>query len=273
MRMRLISVGTAVVLSAALFWMPALAAQTQQDGLALAFAFSTQDTEDSVPTGPAPRLPSGRPDLSGVWARPYVPDMTLDQENQRGSADLPFTAWGLQNWESYDPADGDYTGSCMPYGFTRSVNGPFPIKVMQSDQYVTLLFELNTWFHVIPVDGREHPEDPHPTWFGHSVGRWEGDTLVVETIGFNGYTRLDTIGHPHSDELHLTQTFERVDAGHIEYTVTVEDPKTYTEPWTNTRTFTLMQGGLIEYSCEENNRSLWEGRIKHWIPPWSDEAR
>ena len=224
-------------------------------------------------TEPTPRLPSGRPDLSGVWQPPYVPDMTVTRGVQRGPADLPFTEAARENFESYDAADGDYTGSCFPYGMTRSVNAPYPVQVMQSDTYITLLFELNSWFHVIPIDGRALPEDPHPTWFGHSVGRWENDTLVVETIGFNGYTRLDTIGHPHSDQLHLTQTFERIDAGHLEYTVTVDDPPMYTEPWSNTRTFTLMPGELLEYSCEENNRSLWEGRVKQWYPPWYDGPR
>jgi hypothetical protein len=221
----------------------------------------------AVPSGPAPRLPNGLPDLSGVWQVPYVPDMTRDGRNQKGHAELPFTAAGRADWESYDAANGDYTGSCLPFGLMRAVNAPYPIQIMQSDKYIALLFEVNTWFHVIPIDGRSHPTDPHPTWFGSSVGRWRDDTLVVETVGFNGYTRLDTVGHPHSDALHMTQTFRRADAGHIQYTVTIEDPKTYTKPWTNERTFTLMPGDLIEYSCEENNKSLWEGRIKRWSPP------
>jgi hypothetical protein len=95
-----------------------------------------------------------------------------------------------------------------------------------------------------------------------------GDTLVVDTVGFNGYTRLDTVGHPHTDGLHLIQTFHRTDAGHIAYTITVDDPKTYTRPWKNERTFTLMAGELMEYSCEENNKDLREGHIKVWTPPW-----
>jgi hypothetical protein len=229
----------------------------------------------SVPTGPAPRMPSGKPDLNGVWERPYVPDMTRNATNQRGFADLPFTPAGLQNWKSYDPADGDYTGSCMPFGLSRSINSPYPMQIMQNDKYVGLLFEQSTWFHVIPTDNRPHPQGDamNPTWFGHSVGKWEGDTLVVDTVGFNGYTRLDTIGHPHSDALHLVQTFRRYDAGHIAYTITVEDAKMYTKPWKNERTFTLSQGELIEYSCEENNVSLWEGRIKQWIPPWANKPR
>ena len=175
-----------------------------------------------------------------------------------------YTAAGLANIKGYDPEkDGDYTGMCMPFGLMRSINSPYPIQIMQNDKYVAFLFEQSTWFHVVPFKDA-HSEDPNPTWFGESIARWDGDTLVVDTIGFNGFTRLDTRGNPHSDKLHLVQTFRRSDAGHIAYTVTVDDPVYYAKPWTNERTFTLTNGELIEYSCEENNRSLWEGRIKIW---------
>jgi hypothetical protein len=219
--------------------------------------------------GPAPRLANQKPDFNGVWEKPYVPDMTRSGRDQRGFADLPFTPAGLADWKAYDPADGDYTGSCMPFGFSRSFNSPYPMQIMQNDKYVALLFEQNTWFHVVPLDGRDHPkgDELNPTWFGHSIGRWDGDTLVIDTIGFNGYTRLDTVGHPHSEALHLIQTLRRTDAEHIAYTITVEDPKIYTKPWKNERVFTRSKGELIEYSCEENNVSLWEGRIKPWRPP------
>ena len=206
--------------------------------------------------GAAPRLSNGKPDLSGVWQRPYVPDMTRNGRGQKGEAELPFTPAGLADWSGYDAANGDYTGSCFPFGLMRSVNAPYPLQIVQTDKYVVLLFETNTWFHIVPIDGRDHPKEPEPTWFGSSVGKWNGDTLVVDTVGFNGYTRLDTVGHPHSDALHMIQTFRRPDTDHIEYTVTIDDPKMYTKPWKNERAFTLMKGELIEYSCEENNRSL-----------------
>lgn len=216
---------------------------------------------------PAPRMPGGRPDLSGVWQRPYTPDMTKNGRNQRGYPDLPFTPAGLEDWRSYDAANGDYTGSCMPFGLSRSINSPDPMQIVQNEKYVALLFEQNTWFHVIPIDGRDHPKEPDPTWFGHSIGKWDGDTLVVDTIGFNGWTRLDTVGHPHSEKLHLVQTFRRTDFDHIAYTITVDDPETYTKSWSNERTFSRMNGELMEYSCEENNKDLREGHIKFWIPP------
>ena len=246
--------------------------------------------------GPAaegpPRRADGRPDLSGVWMPPYVPDMTLNRRDQRGyaeapfspddtpqtrqalaakgnKAELPFTAWGLADWSGYDAASGDYTGSCFPFGLQRSINAPYPFQIIQDERHVALLFEINTWHHTIPF-AREFPKqaNDNPTWFGYSIARWDGDTLVVESRGFNGYTRLDTIGHPHSDALHLTHRFTRLDRGRMAYTVTVEDSKTYTKPWTNERIIRLMDAPLMEYSCEENNRSLWDGRIKTWTPPW-----
>jgi hypothetical protein len=208
-----------------------------------------------------------RPDLSGVWQGPYVPDMTRTGRNQAGEPNLPFTAAGEKDWKSYDAANGDYTGSCLPFGLSRSVNAPNPFQIVQGGGYVVFLFEVGQWFHVVPTDGREHPKDPNPQWFGHSVGRWDGDTLIVDTSGFNGWTRLDTVGHPHSDQLHLTQTFRRTDADHIAYTVTVDDPAIYTKPWKNERVLTRQKGELIEYSCEENNKDLREGHIKPWVPP------
>jgi hypothetical protein len=229
------------------------------------------------PTGPAPRLPNGKPDFSGVWDHAYVPDMSASNARnpalQTGAGPLPYTPAGLANIKDYNPEkNGDYTGMCMPFGLMRSVNAPYPFQIMQSDKYVTLLFEQSNWFHIVPFRD-QHSAEPNPTWFGESIARWEGDTLVIDTIGFNGFTRLDTRGNPHSDQLHLIQRLARTDAGRISYTVTVEDPVFYTRPWSNSRTFTLANTELIEYSCEENNRSLWEGRIKIWQVPGSEPLR
>jgi len=230
--------------------------------LAAACSISASGQRFQPLTGPVPRTADGKPDLGGVWEHPFVPDMTKDAPNQKGTAELPFTEWGANEWKSYDAANGDYTGACLPFGLPRSVNSPYPIQIVQSPKYVALLFEQSTWFHVVPVDGRGHRKQD-PTWFGDSVGRWEGDTLVIDTVNFNGHTRMDTIGHPHSDQLHLTQRFTRTDLGHIAYEVTVEDPKTYTKPWKNTRTFTLRPDWeIMEYSCEENNKDLRDGHIK-----------
>ena len=219
------------------------------------------------PTGPAPRTPDGKPDLSGLWQRPYVPDMTKTAKDQQGTPELPFTEAGLKAWKSYDAANGDYTGSCLPFGLMRSMNSPDPIQIMQSPKYVALLYEQNSWFHVIPID-KPHREGSTPTWFGDSVGHWDGDAFVVDTVNFNERTRLDTIGHPHSDALHVIERFTRTDANHIAYEVTIDDPKTFTKTWTNKRTFTLRPDWeIMEYSCEENNKDLYEGHIKAPPPP------
>jgi hypothetical protein len=231
---------------------------------------------DKASTGPVPRLPNGKPDFSGVWDHPYVPDMSITARNpaiQKGAGELPYSQAGLDNIKNYNPErDGDYTGMCMPYGLTRSMNAPYPIQIMQNDKVVAFMFEVSTWFHVAQF-ADDHPKNLDPLWFGNSIAKWDGDTLIIDTIGFNGYTRLDTKGNPHSDKLHLTQTFKHIDAGHVAYKMTIDDPVNYTKPWSNERTMTLSNGPLFEYSCEENNRGLWEGRIKIWTPPNAEPPR
>src|SRR5260370_41465319 len=142
------------------------------------------------------------------------------------------------------------------------MNSPDPIQIRQSGQFLALVYEQNTWFKVFPLDGRAHGKGVG-TWFGDSVGTWEGDTLTVDTVNFNGRTRLDTIGHPHSDQLHVVEHFSRPDLGHINYSIMIDDPKTFTKSWINTRTFTLRPDWqIMEYSSQENNKSFWEGRLK-----------
>jgi hypothetical protein len=216
---------------------------------------------------PIPRTADGKPDFSGVWQHPYVPDMSQTRgSDQKGPGELPFSAVGAENFKNYDVSKFDYTGHCLPFGLLRSVNvGGYPIQIVQNPKYLVMLFEQNTWFHIVYMDGRPHPKQfDDPTWFGHSIGKYDGDTLVIDTVGFNGRTRLDTIGHPHSDKMHVIQKFTYQGPNHIAYEVTVDDPVMYAKPWTNTRTFWRMEPGeeLIEYSCEENNRDFLQGHIK-----------
>jgi hypothetical protein len=246
--------------------------------------------------GPAPRLPNGKPDLSGHWANPYTPNMAnkiVDPKTRepitfprQGEAlsdaaasatggggrsyDLPYTDLGLQRWKEYDPvANGDYAGSCLPFGMSRNINSPHGLMIIQNNDAVAFLFEQNTWFHWVPTNGMKWPEDLPETWNGLSTGRWEGDTLVIETSGFNGYTKLDTAGHPHSRELRLINTFLRTDMNTIQHTVTVIDPKMYTREWMNVRTWRLRQPPdvIMEYSCEENNLGIYDGAITLWKRP------
>jgi hypothetical protein len=255
------------------------------------------------PAGPAPRLPNGKPDLSGHWANPYTPNMAakgavLDPRtrqpltfarqgealpdaapaatgNGQRTFDLPYTEWGLKHWKDYDPVkNGDYAGSCLPFGMSRNINSPHGVQIIQNPDAVAFLFEQNTWFHWVPTSGMKWPDDLPPSWNGVSTGRWENDTLIVETRGFNGYTRLDTSGHPHSKDMIMTNTFTRTDARTIQHTVTVHDPKAYTQDWMNVRTWRLKPARdvIMEYSCEENNlQNLFNGAIKVWKVPEEDE--
>ncbi len=248
-----------------------------------------------------PRMSNGKPDLSGHWNNPYFPDMaakgqavdpktrkTLEASlaaipDAKASAagagartvDLPYTSWGLERWKNYDPVnDGDYAGSCLPFGMSRNINSPHGLQIVQNPEAFALLFEQNTWFHWVPTAGQKWPVDMPLSWNGVSTGHWDGDVLVVETTGFNGYTRLDTAGHPHSRQLKLINTFRRIDARTIEHTVTVHDPKTYTRDWMNVRTWKLKAPGdvVMEYSCEENNLgNLFSGAIKPWKAPENDD--
>ncbi|HXP87204.1 MAG TPA: hypothetical protein VN841_20905 [Bryobacteraceae bacterium] len=240
---------------------PILAAMT----VAILFALLPASAQPSAGSAPAasaateiPRLPDGHPDLNGIWQIPYTPDMSRALAGK-----LPYTARGEAEFKNYDPAKFDYTGHCLPPGLTRAINTPDPIQISQTKDNVVILFEGFSSFITVHTDGRPHAKNIEPTWFGNSVGRWEGDTLVIDTIGFNDKTRLDTIGHVHSDQLHVVQRFTRKDATHIAFEITVEDPVMYTEPFTNKRTFTLQpKWDLMEYVCGENNKDFAEGHIK-----------
>jgi hypothetical protein len=251
-----------------------------------------------TPAGPVPRLANGKPDLSGLWANPYAPNMgrgPVDPKtrqplkfarqgealpnakapasgNQPRSFDLPYTEWGLQQWVEYDPvAKGDYAGNCLPFGMSRNINSPHGVQVIHHPDALAFLFEQNTWFHWVPTrDDFKWPADMPESWNGISKGRWDGDTLIMETTNFNGYTKLDTSGHPHSKQLKLTNTFRRLDSQTMEHTVTVEDPRTYTQPWMNVRTWRIKPNPdvIMEYSCEENNlENMISGAITRWTPP------
>jgi hypothetical protein len=220
-----------------------------------------------------PRLPDGRPDFSGTWGRPYVPDITQSFTNDNGTSnvgtgELPFTDWGREQWESYDPVvNGDYAGSCMPFGWLRSFS-PHPMQIVQNSDHIAFLFEQSTMFAVVPTDGRPH-RNWEATWFGDSVGRWEDDTLVIEAVNFNGWAKLDTDGHPFSDEATLTMSFRRPDFEHIEFDWVLDDPKTYTRPISNQRVFALTPDvEVMEYACMEGNvDALLTGVITPWHPP------
>ena len=182
----------------------------------------------------------------------------------------------MKQWKTYDPAkDGDATANCLPFGTSRNFNAPHGLQIVHNTDALALMFEQGTWFHWVPLTpGFKWPADLPTSWNGVSTGRWDGDTLVVETTGFNGYTRLDTTGHPHSSQMKLVNTFKRTDSNTIEHTVTVHDPKTFTKDWMNVRIWKIKTypDVIMEYVCEENNlQNIVSGVIKVWKIPEDPE--
>lgn len=192
------------------------------------------------------------PDLSGLWeggARDI--HAALEQEGRR----IPFTPAGAERYDSIDLSTNP-NGYCLPPGPSRAITGPSPFLIVQSDDVVALLHENHGVYRPIYIGG-EHPPDilEYPQFMGHSIGYWEGDTLVVDTIGIHERTWLDSYGLEHSIQLRLTERFRRTGPDTLEYAVTYEDAVFYTEPWTlEIELQRLTDGRLIEYVCSENER-------------------
>lgn len=212
----------------------------------------------------APRAADGKPDLSGVWepdGTKYLRDIAVDIKD-----DVPFRPAAKAIWEQRKDggkAVEEPDANCLPQGVPKIDAAPVPFKIIQTPGETIILYEAFDLYRQIFTDGRELPKDPNPTWLGYSVGKWDGDTFVVDSIGFNDKTWLDQMGYPHSDALHVTERFHRKDAGHMDLTVTVDDPKMYTKPWTIVEDPHLLPDTeILEFICNENNRDLPHMRDK-----------
>ena len=183
-------------------------------------------------------------DLTGLWAR------HSDRSYARRFDEVPpMTPWAEEKYkvvtEGMAPDEGarDDTDpiitACAPGGMTRILQQGRPFEIFQVPGRVLIVFEVDSKVRHIWMDGREHPEDPHPTWMGHSIGRWDGDTLVVDTVGLNDKSWLDSGGHPHSEALHVVERFRRVSHDALEVEVMYEDPLAYRKPWRGKLNFQL----------------------------------
>lgn len=218
---------------------------------------------------PAPRTADGKPDLSGIW---YLQGMPCGPEGciadyQVGAEFLNFGA-SLQGGLPYQPwaaqvvkersaqfAKEDPVATCRPAGALRSLTFPPPRKFVQMPGLFLILSERDVTFRQIFTDGRPLPADPEPAWNGYSIGRWDGDTLVVQTNGLRDGTWLDRRGSPLTDAARVTERFRRVNFGTIEAAVTVDDAKAYTRPWTVTLTMVIaVDTELLEYFCLDNEK-------------------
>ena len=223
--------------------------------------------------GPAPRTPDGKPDLSGIWDKGLLPQEVPPPSLFSGSGpsqafrdlkaalpgDLPMLPWAAQlkatrfGQNSKDHPD----AHCLPLHPIQLHLHPQPRKIIQSPDLVMILYEANDGRREIFLDGRPLPPgDVQPWWYGYSIGRWDGDSLVVESAGFKDQTWIDEYGTPASDRLRLTERLRRINFGTLEIQVTVDDSKTFTRPFTFTLQQRLMADTeLIEFVCGENNLS------------------
>jgi hypothetical protein len=206
---------------------------------------SAKGKAKAAPAGPAPHMPDGKPDFQGIWT-PGNSFATMGQ--------VPLQPWAEKIYQERRAtlSKDDPEGHCLPAGVPRI--SPFPQKFVQTPTLVVILDEGNIHsYRQIPLD-REHPKDPDPLWMGDSVGKWDGDTLVVDTVGFNDKTWLNGQGLPHSDALHVIERITRPDLGHLDIDITIEDSKAFTMPHSFKRVYTLMPNtDLLEYVCNEFN--------------------
>jgi hypothetical protein len=230
-------------------------------------------TKDGKPNleAPAPKTKDGRPDLSGLWAaeknRPCPPrgcdDMEIGQEFMNIGWSLkdglPYQPWAEAAMKARSAENGkdDVTTHCLPQGVPRLHASPFLRKYIQTPDLLVILNEQNTNFRQIFTDGRPLPVDPQPSWNGYSVGKWEGDRLVVQTTGFRDGIWLDRNGSPMTDAAKVTEKFHRVNYGRMQIEVTVDDPKAYTRPWTITfQQLLAVNTDFLEDVCLENEKDF-----------------
>ena len=228
---------------------------------------------------PAPRV-NGKPDLTGVWQAEPAPSeflKTVLADGLNGLGEYPPSKYFLNILADFKPEEaplqpaaaaafakraptmggGSPLTRCLPAGVPMGDLVPIPIKLVQTPGLLMMLYEHDNTFRQIFTDGRKHPVDPQPSWLGYSVGKWEGDTLVVDTLGFNDQSWLDAFGHAHSDALRVTERLRRRDFGHLDMQITVDDPKTFTKPFTIKFTELLAPDAeLLESFCAENEKDV-----------------
>ncbi len=238
-------------------------------------------TRDGKPnlSAKAPRTQNGKPDLSGVWQieappagefeRLFGPVNIVEQvvgddprlfsryffnllvDSKPGEAPIrpEAAAIGLKNARNKEDRP---SAHCLPLGILSRQLIAFPFKIFQTSEEIAIFYETDGAFRQIHTDGRKLPVDPQPAWMGYSTGRWEGDTLVVDSAGFNDRNWLDGFGHPQSEKLHIQERFHRRDFGHLDVQATVEDPVTLTKPVTIQFTELLIPNSdVLENFCTE----------------------
>ena len=229
-------------------------------------------TADGKPNlaAPAPRTADRKPDFSGIWQaeqRPPAQPGFFPQATQLGWIDfgaslpggLPYQPWAAEavKQRKAENGKGDPSSACLPLGVPRLLVDPEYRKIVQTPGLLVVLNERNAGYRQVFTDGRPLPEDPQPSWNGYSTGKWEGDTLVVETNGFRDGMWLDRAGSPMTSAAKVTERFRRVNYGKLEIAVTVDDSKAYTKPWTvKINELIVVNTELMDYICNENEKDV-----------------
>ena len=228
--------------------------------------------QQSAAGGAIPRTADGKPDLSGVWIAGAQPLLVGEEEAARiRAADKaagrpPFRREPPPYKPEYEAKRLEYVARrgiddpmarCLLSGVPRVTTRPLPFQIVHTKDLVVILYEAHHAFRIIPTDGRPHPDDLEPSYLGDSVGRWEGNTLVVDVVAFNDKTWLAGTGTIHSEELHVVERYTRDGPETILYEVTMEDPVVFTKPWRQQEILHLRPNERIrEYECIENNEDL-----------------
>ena len=237
-------------------------------------------TRDGKPnlTAPPPRGRDGKPNLSGLWMTEAAPAELLARlipDGTNGAGEEPLSQYFINIFSDFKPGEEPLRpqaaaalreraavfsrvspiAHCLPEGMPLVEMAPAPYKIIQNPGLTVMLYERDTTYRQIHTDGRKLPADPSPTWLGYSVGRWEGDTFVVESKGFNDRGWLDARGHMHSEALHLTERFHRINFGTMLLDLNIDDPQTYTRPFTvRIKQHLVPDSDLLESYCAENEK-------------------
>jgi hypothetical protein len=233
-----------------------------------------------------PRAADGKPDISGLWQTNSAPPELLARlipDATNGAGEEPLSQYFINIFSDFKPEDVPFRPAaaelfrqraanfsnvsplshCLPEGMPMIEMAPAPYKIVQTAGVMFMLYERDTTYRQVYMDGRKLPDDPQPSWLGYSVGKWEGDTLVVDSIGFNDRGWLDARAHTHSEALRLTERFRRLDFGHMEVQLTVDDPQTYTKPFSITLKQRLLPDtDLLESFCAENEKDAGHVVVK-----------
>ena len=226
-----------------------------------------------------PRAADGKPNLSGLWQTDSAPREMLARlipDATNGVGEEPLSQYFINIFSDFPANEAaplrpeaaalflqrakefsnvSPLSHCLPEGMPLVEMAPAPYKIVQTPGLTFMLYERDTTWRQVYTDGRKLPDDPQPSWLGYSVGKWDGDTFVVDTIGFNDRGWLDARGHTHSESLHLTERFHRLDFGHMEVQLTIDDPRTYTRPFTvKVKQRLLPDTDLLESYCAENEK-------------------